>query len=72
MTSIEIPVEAELVENENLGLSSEEIPICMATIFIEHIVMITEQPDKTALITLAGALEVVSTLSYLEVKELLK
>lgn len=72
MTRIEIPIEAELVEDEILGITNEEPPILTATIYTEHIMMITEQPDKTALITLAHGLDVVSTLTYSEVKELLK
>ena len=71
---IEIPIEAELVENENLGLKGEnvELPILRASITVAHIMMITEQPDNTALITIEGGLDVVTTLTYSEIKELLK
>ena len=72
MVKIEIPIEVELVENEKLGLSNEDPPIFMASIYINHIMMITEQPNKTALITIVGGLDVVTTLTYSDVMALLK
>ena len=71
MKRIEIPIEAELVKDAELGIQNEEPLILRALIYVEHIAMISEQLDKTALITLAGGLDVVSTLTYSEIKELL-
>lgn len=70
MNKIEIPIEAELVKNAELGIEAPPT-IVMATIYVNHIIMVSEQTDGTALIgTVVG--DVVSTLSYSDVKELLK
>ena len=72
MVRVEIPVVVSRVKDEALGIQSEDTEFARALIYTNYVCYILEQPDGSATVAMADGEELTTSLTYSEIKELLK